>query len=546
MNNKSMLKKGALIISGLFCMAQLNGCATGTAGLECGMESMNPTIMAALDSFESAAISIKLSNRILLETPISEGDKWPAELFGAPSGAALFKMGLSLFGSAKGVTIPTELDRETGFPKPTSSLYIFLKDREKMLNKEIAKDDIRFFAAQPPGVIARQVPAHRRKPAVQMIDDNIYRNPLMAYGVVTANQAEVVKLQQEIDLIAQGFKLCDAWVHKSSAGDIKPAACKDPALKQDALEARLKKASYTTSPETPDNGNGKPQSSMPSGTYTLAEYYGNNAASQADGSANPAPVIEKKATPVPKKVLSKKERNNLKKNRNKKKKTTDEEVIAQAPLEAAPAAAAKTGNPAGPGIYANERVIVVNERDRLTSEKTAELETMKKNYGKLAERVNSASVAGADFTMAALTKIACAIVNGIKAAPNAQKEIKTWRGSYNAVVLVPRINAIIRSFGYYKDNLGLQFVAYRTMYQQVQGTYPELKDDESKKTQEAMLRIEIASAALKQLEPKLEMLAAGRDVSFEESEIMQLNYIATLFPAQQDMAQELRVAWGME
>ena len=533
-------KKSALLLSGLFCMGQLNGCATGTSGLECGLESMNPTIMASLDSFESAAISIKLSNRILLETPISEQDKWPSELFGSPSGAALFKMGLSLFGSSQGVTIATELDRETGFPRPTSALYIFLKDREKMLNKEIVKDDIRFFASQPINVIARQVPSSRRKPNVQLIDDNIYRNPLMAYGVVTSNSFDMVKLQQEIDLIAKGFKVCDAWVHKSKEGDIKPAACKDPALKQESLEGRLKKTNYTPATGTPDIATPtdvQPQPATVPQTLTAADV---PITEETVERPAPAAVIEKKEDPVPKKVLSKNVRNKAKTVKNKRKKNTDDEIVAQAP--AVESAAAK---PAA-DIYANDKKIVISERDRLSIEKTEELATMQKNYGKLADRVYNASIAGADFTMASLTKITCAIVNGIRAVPNAQKEIKSWKGAYNAALLIPRIKGIIKSFGYYKDNLGLQFVAYRTMYQQIKGTYPDLKDEDPNKTREALLRIDIASAALKQLEPKLELLAAGKDVTFEDSEIMQLNHLASMFPTQQGMEQELKVAWGIE
>ncbi len=536
------LKKTALLLSGFFCMAQLNGCATGTAGLECGLESMNPTIMASLDSFESAAISIKLSNRILLETPISEQDKWPSELFGSPSGAALFKMGLSLFGSSQGVTISTELDRETGFPRPTSAMYIFLKDREKMLNKEMVKDDIRFFASQPVNVIARQVPSSRRKPGVQLIDDNIYRNPLMAYGVVTANSFDMVKLQQEIDLIAKGFKVCDAWVHKSKEGDVKPAACKDPALKQDALEVRLKKTNYTPATGSPNkavpaDATQQPASAPP--TLTAADV---PAAEGTVEKPDPAPVIEKKKAPVPKRVLNKKVRNKAKTAKNKRKKTTDDEVVALAPVTE-PMPVTKS---ADADMYANEKKVVVSERDRLNNEKTEELATMQKNYGKLADRVYNASVAGADFTMASLTKITCAIVNGIRAIPNAQNEIKSWKGAYNAALLVPRIKGIIKAFGYYKDNLGLQFVAYRTMYQQIKGTYPDLKDEDPNKTREALLRIDIASAALKQLEPKLELLAKGQEVTFEDSEIMQINHLATLFPAQLNMEQELKVAWGME
>ena len=89
---KSLILLAALALVSL----QMSGCATLTSGGECAAESMHPTVMAAIDSFESAAMAIKLSNRVLLETPLSEQDQWPAKMYGAPSGAAMFKMGLSI------------------------------------------------------------------------------------------------------------------------------------------------------------------------------------------------------------------------------------------------------------------------------------------------------------------------------------------------------------------------------------------------------------------------------------------------------------------
>ena len=74
-------------------------------------------------------------------------------------------------------------------------------------------------------VIAREIPLNRRQATIALIDEHVYRNPLMAFGVVTANREEMVRVQQDLDLLAQGFKQCDAWVHASKEGDIKPAAC---------------------------------------------------------------------------------------------------------------------------------------------------------------------------------------------------------------------------------------------------------------------------------------------------------------------------------
>lgn len=536
------LKKLSLLFTGLLCVLQLNGCATGTAGLECGVESMNPTILSALDSFESAAISIKLSNRILLETPIHENDKWPSELYGVPSGAALLKMGLSLFGASQGVTIPTEIDPQTGFPRPTSALYIFLKEREQLLNREIVREDVRFFASQPPNVIARQLPSYRRRPGVQLIDDNIYRNPLMAYGVVTANKQDMVKLQQEIDLIARGFKVCDAWVHKSREGDVKPAACKDPALKQDALENRLKKASYSPSSTNPAPAT-QPDSSASS---PKVDSFGNPVTESAVDKL----VENSNPEPPRKKITARSKRGKNKKARGRRTRQAEEEaVVAQTSTDNhADSSAAYNRRSIQSANYTNGKIMVVNEQDRLAGEKTEELETMRKNYGKLAGRVYNASVAGADFTMAAITKITCAIVNGVRAFPNANNEIRGWRGAYNAAMLLPRIKGVINAFGYYRDNLGLQFVAYRTMYQQIKGTYPELKDDDpahEQKTTEAMLRVEQAVTTFKQLEPKLALLAKGGEVEFTDGEIDRINRVASMFPSNREAEQRLMLAWGI-
>lgn len=503
--NLISMKSVCLLLCNLLCIIQLNGCATGTSSLECGLESMNPSILASLDSFESAAIAIKLSNRILLQTPISEQDKWPAELYGVPSVGALFSMGISLLGSSQGTTVPTQIDPETGFPRPTSALYIFLKERERMLNAEVSRDDLRFFASQPATVIARQIPPHRRRADVQIIDDNIYRNPLMAYGVVTANRMEMLKLQQEIDLNAKGFKVCDAWVHRSSAGEIKPAACRDPALKQVNLEKRL----------TRPGGASTKRSSIGNVDY------GNQATDR--GITNICLPMDSTQGALQPADSSKNRR--TRSNRSQPQRADSQNTAC-----------------------VNEKVIVVSEQDRIIGQKTDELETMKKNYGKLAGRVYNASVAGADFTMAAMTKIACAIVNGVRAMPNAEREIRGWRGAYNAAMLVPRIRGIINAFGYYRDNLGLQFTAYRTMYQQINGIYPEQSDEPNKNnqvTQNALQRINQAMTVMQELEPKLELLASGSDVDFSDDEIMKLNQVARLFPDIPDLEQQFMIAWGI-
>ena len=403
-----------VVLAALLALAtgSLSGCATGMSALECGAESMNPTVMAALDSFESAAISIKLSNRVLLDSPLSEQDSWPNDLYGAPSGGALFKMGLSAFASSQGITLATEIDPATGWPRPTSALYIFLKEREKLLNKHVNKQDTAFFKSKPRDIYYREL-GPRKKP--DTTHEYVYRNPLMAYGVVTNNKKEMLQLEEEINLTANGYTRCDAFLRNASANsseEVKKAACKDPALKDDAITAALK-------------------------------------------------------------------------------------------------------------------------------EKTEDMATMEKTYGKLANKVYSASVAGADFSLASMVKIGCAVVNGIRAFPNINSEFSRMRGVYNAAMLFPRIKMVFNSLGIYKDNLGLQYTVYKTMYQQIKGKY-QIKDDDpaaEQKTKEALVRIELAEAALQQLEPKLQLAFAGEPVEFSDQEAKQMELLAAMFPATDSLPQ---------
>jgi len=416
MHCSSFTIKIKLLLASLSALAlfSLSGCATGMAGLECGVESMNPTVMAALDSFESAAISIKLSNRVLLQSPLSEQDTWPSDLQGAPSGSAALMMGLSLLGTSQGVTVPLEIDPQTGFPRPTSALYLFLKEREALLNKHVSGEDIRYFKDRPQDDYYREL-GYRKQP--ETVHEYVYRNPLMAYGVVANNKKEMLTLEAEIALTARGYPQCDAFLRKASAevdAEVKKAACKDPALKDDVIAAALK-------------------------------------------------------------------------------------------------------------------------------EKTEDMATMEKNYGRLANKVYAASVAGADFSMAAITKIACAVVNGARAFPNINREFKGARGYYNAAMLFPRIKMVLGSLGIYKDNLGLQYTVYNTMYNQIKGKYQIKEDDpvQEQKIKEALRRIELAEAALKELEPKLQLALAGQDVEFSTQEAQRLDRIAALFPAVDELSVQL-------
>ncbi|MBI2353921.1 MAG: hypothetical protein HYV06_02635 [Deltaproteobacteria bacterium] len=378
-------------------LMQLNGCATVTAGLESALTP--PSISDTVDSFESAALAIKTSNRILLQAPISEQEAWPEMLYKAPSSNNALKMGLSAFGMSQGVTIPTEFDPETGFPRPTSALYILIKDRNEMLNKELRKTYINYFKNNPGAItcaIENKLPDCNNEFA--------YKNTLMAYGTVSGNSQEIVALEQKIELMANGYKECDAWMRKSKEGDVKPVACKDTGLKSEDVE---------------------------------------------------------KASQI-----------NVKK-----------EDLAEA----------------------------------------------RKNYGKLSKRVYQASVAGADFTAAAVTKLVGAVVKFPSALSNAHNELSGWKGAVNAVMILPRLKNFFTSIGTYKDNLGIQYTAYSTMYKQIQGTYDV---EDTPKTKEAKQRIERVRIALAELEPKLDMIAAGKEVEFTLAEREKWDRLAASFPAE--------------
>lgn len=392
--------------------ALLNGCATFTSLLEGTAESMAPTVMASLDGVESAAMAIKLSNRVLLELPLSEQDEWPSKLSSTMSGKSTVKMGLALTLSTQGVTVSTEIDPETGFPRPTSAFYLFLKDRNNILDKECNKVDMKYFKNKPARVIHRTLGKRKKKGTV---DGNVYRNVLMAYGVVTANKKEIMEMQQEIDNTAKGFKKCTFFIHKSTS-EIKDdrvikEACPDRAYKNEDIEKKLA-----------------------------------------------VRVREKK----------------------------EEKIQAE------------------------------------------------KAYGKLANKVYKTSVAGADFTVGAITKITFAAVNGLRAMPNIKKEFAGLKGAYNVAVLIPRAKNVFKSLHVYANQLGLQLTVYKTMYQQIKGTY-EIKDDEP--TRKAFLRIKAVEDTLGELEPKLNLALAGEPVEFTDIEVRRLDMLAAMFPFHNELKQ---------
>lgn len=392
-----------LFFIGFIALFQLSGCATATSLGECAAEQYNPTISSALDSFESAALAIKLSNQVLLKAPLSEQDTWPSGLFGAPSGAAMVRGAFSIIGTLAGIPgAAIEIDPETGFPRPASALYIFLKDREKMMKERVCAEDQVFFTNNAKEITC---PLGTRKKETTY-DENVYRNVLMAYGVVTGNKEETLKVEADLRELENGYKKCDAWAHKSEEGDVKETFCKDPALKDEALKASLVKG------------------------------------------------------------------------------------------------------------------------------KTEDMASMKKAYTPLANNVYKASVAGADFTVAASTKIICAIVVGVRAIPNISKEIKGWKGVVNIAMLPSRIKNVVSAFGIYRDNLGLQITAYKTMYNQIKERGYEIKDDDPKeeeKTKQALLRIEEAESTVCAMGEKIERLAKGEDVEFTTEDLQKVAYLEKLY-----------------
>jgi len=399
-----MIKLYMLLILVGAALLQLNGCATLTAATESVLSK--PSISDTVDSFESAALAIKTSNRILLNAPISEQEGWPEKLYHAPSAVNSAKMALSGLGSYYGVTVPTEFDKETGFPRPTSPLYIMIKDRNQMLDKELNKQYLNHFKKNPRDITCSIID---KQP--DCVNEFAYRNPMMAYGTITGNNIELAKLEQRVDLMSRGYRECDAWIRKSKEGDVVPAACKDTGLKGDEVEK---------------------------------------------------------------------------------------------------------------GMQIN-----------LTKE---ELEVAKKTYGRLSKRIYQASVGGADFTAAAVTKIGFAIIKFPAALQNAKQEFSGWKGAVNTVMLLPRLKNLLSAIGIYKDHLGTQFTAYKTMYSQLNEKY-DTGDDEKTKTAKA--RIERFEAAYAGLAPKLDKIAKGENVEFSQQEVQQWERLAASYPPQDEMAATL-------
>lgn len=211
MGKLSMVK--LLSVASIFMAVTLfSGCATGTALVE-GVISPS-SIKDTLDSVESAALAIRVSNQILLHKRLTEKCQWPEKLQQAPSNNTMLKMGVSGFAMSQGQDIPFEIDNVTGFPRPTSPLYLMLKERQSMIN-------------------AVRVP----KGSV------VYKNALYAFGAVRGNQAEVAGLEKEMLMNEKGSIKCTNLVfskNKISARELKEHYCNVNALKDPKLDYQKK------------------------------------------------------------------------------------------------------------------------------------------------------------------------------------------------------------------------------------------------------------------------------------------------------------------
>lgn len=382
---------GLLFLAGISLF--LGGCATGTALLESYVTPAS--ISDTLDSFETAALAIKASNRVLA-TPLCETSEWPAKLWRAPKSQNSAKMGLTMLGMSQGITVPTEFDPETGFPRPTSALYILIKDRMEVL-ESASREHVNYFKKNPKKEYYNPV-------ADKKYDGNpfVYRSTLYAYGTAMNNSTAVKRAELEIRNYYNGYEKCDAWIKHSEAGQVEDAACK-AAINSEEVRKDL---------------------------------------------------------------------------------------------------------------------------EEKTEQAKEDLESEKARYQKLSNRVYKASTAGADFTAAAMTKIIAAMLKAPTALQNANAEFRGWKGAVNTAMLLPRIKNVIKAFGIYKDNLGLQAKVYRTMASNLRGKY-EIKDDNE--TKSAWKRIDEFELALREIEPKLTMLENGEPVDFAQTEVEKWDALAASF-----------------
>lgn len=162
------------------------------------------SVRDTVDSLETALIAIRLSNTTLLHTPLSENCRWPIELSKAPSNQMLVKMGVSGALMSQGKSAAFEIDKRTGLPRPTSPLYLMLKDKEKVLKR----------AKRP--------------------NQKCYRNALRAFGVVSMDNDDIAALERALVANEKGQQKCQGLIganNKTFQKGIKEKYCESKALK---------------------------------------------------------------------------------------------------------------------------------------------------------------------------------------------------------------------------------------------------------------------------------------------------------------------------
>lgn len=162
------------------------------------------SVRDTVDSLETALIAIRLSNRTLLHTPLSENCRWPLDLADMPSQDTLLKMGVSGALMSQGKSVAFERDPRTGLPRPTSPLYLMLKEKEVLLKR-----------------------AKRPK-------QKCPKNALLAFGVVSMNNNEIAELERALVANEKGQKKCQGLIgasNKTFQKGIKEKYCDNKALK---------------------------------------------------------------------------------------------------------------------------------------------------------------------------------------------------------------------------------------------------------------------------------------------------------------------------
>ncbi len=182
--------------------SSLPGLATGTSVITQFITP--PSVRNTIDALESTIIAIRLSNTALLHMPMTDSCQWPVELSRVPSNETLLKMGISGAVMSQGQSIAFEKDPKTGLPRPTSPLYLMLKEKEALLKK-----------AKRPG-------------------RNAHRNALLAFGVVSLNNKEVRELEHDLIANERGFTRCQGLIrsdNKTFQRGIREKFCDKKALR---------------------------------------------------------------------------------------------------------------------------------------------------------------------------------------------------------------------------------------------------------------------------------------------------------------------------